>query len=72
MPAMKPRRYTVTNRYREETNSNVPELRMSGKWLGRAGFAPGSILAIQVTANRLVVTVIARPRPLPERRDRRA
>lgn len=71
MSAMRPRRYTVTNRYREETDSHVPELRMSGKWLGRAGFAPGSILAIQVTANRLVVTVIARPRPLPERRNGR-
>lgn len=72
MPAMKPRRYTVTNRFRQETNTCVPELRMSGRWLGRAGFVPGSLLAIQVTANRLVVTVIARPRPLSERRNRRA
>jgi toxic protein SymE len=60
------RRYTVTNRNRE--NGPVPELRMSGRWLAQAGFAPGSRLAIVVEHGRLVVTITARPRPLPCRK----
>lgn len=67
MPAM--RRYTVTNRNREGCRGPVPELRLSGRWMERAGFAPGSLLAVQVEEGRLVVTITARPRPLP-RRDR--
>jgi hypothetical protein len=42
---------------------------LSGRWLGRAGFAPGSVLAVQVEACRLVVTVSARPRPLTAAAD---
>jgi hypothetical protein len=65
------RLYTVTNRNREN-GGPVPELRMSGKWLGVAGFAPGSLLSVCVTDNRLVVTVVARPRPLLCRRCAKA
>ena len=64
MPEMKPRCYTVTNRNREGGRGPVPELRLSGRWLGRAGFAPGSLLAVRVERCRLVVTITARPRPL--------
>jgi hypothetical protein len=66
-PQLKERRLTVLNRYRDRAGT-VPDIRLSGQWLTRAGFIPGSRLAVAVEHGRLVVTVIARPRPLPCRR----
>jgi hypothetical protein len=83
-PKTKVRGLTVTNRsriydYRPGMTYSrpnrvqvVPEIRMSGKWLARAGFPAGSRLAIAVEPGRLVVTVTARPRPLPCRRYNKA
>jgi hypothetical protein len=79
-PEKKVRRLTVTNRSRLYDHAPgmaysrpnrvqvVPEIRLSGKWLARAGFTGGCRLAIAVEHGRLVVTVLARPRPLPLRR----
>ena len=63
-PEVKMRWLTVLNRRRDGSNP-VPDIRMSGEWLARAGFAPGCLLAVTVELNRLVVTVEARPKPLP-------
>ena len=57
------RRLTVVNRYRG--HGDVPEIRMGGNWLTRAGFPAGSKLAILVTPGQLVVTVVAPPGPPP-------
>jgi Toxin SymE, type I toxin-antitoxin system len=62
MKERKERRYTMTNRKREH-GAPTPELRMSGLWLGRAGFEAGSRLSIAVRRGRLVVTVAAPPGP---------
>jgi hypothetical protein len=81
-PEKKVRGLTVTNRSRvydhrpgmTYSRSNrvqvVPEIRLSGKWLAHAGFTGGCRLAIAVEAGRLVVTVTARPKPLPSRKLR--
>jgi len=66
MTPTKERRYTITNRQRE--TGRVPELRMSGRWLGLAGFAAGCRLAVAVECGRLVVTVVAQPPPRRRRR----
>jgi hypothetical protein len=58
------RQLTVTNR--SQHGAFVPQVRMSGWWLEQAGFPAGSRLAIHVERCRLVVTVTARPRPLPD------
>jgi len=58
-PEKKLRRLTVTNRYRP--GGPVPEIRMSGKWLAKAGIPAGSHLAIHVERGRLVVTLMAPP-----------
>jgi hypothetical protein len=62
-PEKKVRELTVTNR--SQHGEFVPQVRMTGWWLARAGFPAGSRLAIAVESGRLVVTVTARPRPLP-------
>jgi len=54
---------TVVNRYRG--HGDVPEIRMGGNWLIRAGFPAGSKLAILVTPGQLLVTVVAPPGPRP-------
>ena len=59
------RRLTVVNRFRG--NGDVPEIRMGGHWLTRAGFPAGSKLAILVTPGQLVVKVVAPPGPPPAR-----
>jgi hypothetical protein len=59
------RRLTVVTRGRE--HGRVPEIRMSGQWLARAGFPAGSRLAVAVTPGQLVVTVTAPPEPMPAR-----
>jgi len=59
------RRLTVVTRYRN--HAHVPEIRMGGRWLKRAGFPSGSRLAILVTPGQLVVTVAAPPGPPPAR-----
>jgi hypothetical protein len=58
------RTLTVTRRGTRSLDHKVPQVRLSGDWLGRAGFPPGSLLAVAVEPGRLVVTVEARPRPL--------
>jgi hypothetical protein len=62
------RTLTVTNRSSWPSYRRVPEVRLSGEWLRRAGFSPGCIVAVAVENDRLVVTVEARPKPLPSRR----
>lgn len=62
------RTLTVTRRGTRALGHQVPQVRMSGDWLSRAGFPPGSLLAVAVEPGRLVVTVAARPRPLRGRR----
>ena len=59
------RRLTVVNRYRG--HGNVPEIRMGGHWLPRAGFPAGAKLAVLVTPGQLVVKVVAPPGPPPAR-----
>jgi hypothetical protein len=59
------RRLTVVNRFRG--HGDVPEIRMGGNWLTRAGFPAGSKLAILVAQGKLVVTVVAPPGPPPAR-----
>jgi hypothetical protein len=41
---------------------------LSGDWLARAGFTAGCIFAVAAEHGRLMVTVEARPKPLPGRR----
>jgi hypothetical protein len=61
MPERKERRLTVLNRYRGG-DSAVPDIRLSGRWLAEAGFAPGSRLAVSIKRQgELVVTVTAPP-----------
>jgi hypothetical protein len=57
------RRLTVVTRGRE--HGRVPEIRMGGQWLARAGFPAGTRLAVAVTPGQLVVTVIAPPEATP-------
>ncbi len=47
------RRATVTYRYRGE--HQVPELRLGGKWLRRAGFELGQKVAVKVEDGRLTI-----------------
>jgi hypothetical protein len=63
-PQLKERRITVLNRYRDRAGT-VPDIGLCGQWRTRAGFVPGCSLAVAVEPGRLVVTVTARPRPLP-------
>jgi hypothetical protein len=61
------RRLTVLNRYRGG-ESAVPDIRLSGKWLAEAGFAPGCRVAISIERQgQLVVTITAPPGPLRRR-----
>jgi hypothetical protein len=75
------RRYTVTNRgrmsdrerppwVRRERAEPVPEIRLSGKWLGRAGFLPGSKVEVRVRPGCIVVFVTAPPDPEYRRKVR--
>jgi hypothetical protein len=66
MPEGPDRKMTVLNRYRDPRGGPVPELRLAGKWLGQAGFAPGTRVSIAVEQGRLVVTVAAPARPRDE------
>ena len=47
------RRATVSYRYRNE--HQVPELRLGGKWLRRAGFDLGQKVAVKVDERRLTI-----------------
>ncbi len=47
------RRGTVCGRYRN--HSRVPDLRLSGKWLGRAGFELGQRIQIKVHYGQLII-----------------
>lgn len=59
------RRLTVVTRFRG--HAYVPEIRMGGHWLPRAGFPAGAKLAVLVTPGQLVVKVVAPPAPRPAR-----
>jgi hypothetical protein len=63
MSEKKTRTLTVLNRTRFPKCNLVPDVRMSGYWLGRAGFLPGSRFSVTVAPGRLVVKVIAPPGP---------
>jgi hypothetical protein len=56
------RRLTVLNCYRSSTG-RVPVIRLAGRWLARAGFAPGCRLEVTGRRGRLVVQVVAPPDP---------
>jgi hypothetical protein len=64
------RQLAVTYRYQHQTY--VPQIRMTGKWLARAGFTAGCHLAITVSYGRLVLTVGDPSEPLPGREMDRA
>ncbi len=53
MTPLSSRRGTVCYRYRNE--NQVPDLRLSGQWLERAGFDRGRKFQIQVHAGRLTL-----------------
>ena len=55
------RRLTVLNHYR--STGRVPIIRLAGRWLARAGFAPGCRLEVTGRRGRLVVKVTAPPDP---------
>lgn len=52
-----PRKITVTTRTSRPTGRQVPQLRISGAWLGQAGFSPGTALDVAVSQGMLVITV---------------
>jgi hypothetical protein len=64
------RQLAVTYRYQHQTY--VPQIRMTGKWLARAGFTAGCQLAITVSYGRLVLTIAEPSEPLPGREMNRA
>jgi len=64
-PIAQQRRLTVVTRFRG--HAYVPEIRMGGHWLPRAGFPAGAKLAVLVTPGQLVVKVVAPPGPPPAR-----
>jgi hypothetical protein len=53
------RKLTVTTRNSWPTYRRVPQIRMCGAWIGRAGFTPGTFLDIAVSKGVLVITVAA-------------
>lgn len=55
-PAPERHRLTVCGRWRH--NSRVPDLRMTGLWLRKAGFDLGQKYEVQVEEGRLVVLVV--------------
>ncbi len=52
-PVLDDRRGTVCYRYRNE--SQVPDVRLSGRWLERAGFDRGRKFHVQVHAGRITL-----------------
>ncbi len=54
-PTLELRRGTVCYRYRKE--NQVPDLRLSGRWLERAGFDRGRKFHVQVHSGRLTLRV---------------
>jgi hypothetical protein len=65
-PSMKPRRLKVSYHqpisFRSEPSCRglapMPFLRLQGRWLGRAGFAVGASVRVEVSEGRLVLEVI--------------
>jgi hypothetical protein len=57
MPERKLRRLTVTNR--GQHGELVPQVRMCGAWLRRAGFTPGTFLDVGASQGILVIAVAA-------------
>jgi Toxin SymE, type I toxin-antitoxin system len=53
------RKLTVTTRGSWPHYRQVPQVRMSGDWLGHAGFKPGTFLDVAVSEGMLVITVAA-------------
>ena len=56
---MKPRTLTVSCLMQERGRSDyvpVPFVRLTGLWLGEAGFKPGDAIKVQVKYHRLVIT----------------
>jgi hypothetical protein len=50
----KPRRSTIGCTDTGASRTDVPFLRLSGRWLGRAGFAIGGNVKIDVSEGRLI------------------
>jgi hypothetical protein len=64
--AFKQRTLTVSERYQERAyraHVNVPELRLQGLWLGRAGFEAGSRVVVDHVDDKLIISLL----PVPER-----
>jgi hypothetical protein len=45
----------------EKDYQQVPMLRLTGKWLARAGFDIGQLIEIEVKRNKLIIRVDKRP-----------
>ncbi len=61
------RKITVTTKTTWPKYRRVPQVRMTGDWLARAGFAPGTWLDVTVSDGMLVITVARSVRlPGPE------
>lgn len=58
---MEARRIKVAPHYRQlhPQVRITSQLRLQGNWLAAAGFAPGTVAAIEVHAGRLVITLAA-------------
>ena len=52
---------TVTITYRLREGVTVPMIRLSGKWLDRAGFREGKRVQVQVENRRLTLILEDRP-----------
>lgn len=61
MPQQTTRRLKVAKHYRSlhPRLSTTSKLTLSGDWLAAAGFAPGTVAAIEVQAGRLIITAAA-------------
>jgi hypothetical protein len=59
------RKLTVTTKKTWPHYRTVPQVRMTGNWLARAGFTPGTWLDVMASEGMLVITV-ARPAGLPK------
>ncbi len=48
-------------------NRIYPQLRIKGKWLAAAGFAPKQYAEIEVRPGQLIINALASPQPEPQK-----
>jgi len=49
---------TICGRFRGESMTRVPDLRLSGHWLRKAGFDLGQFIEVEVSDGRLVIEAV--------------